>query len=1010
MRRSLLLILAFIAVHFSFAQPRCGNELHTTQIFGLQRVVRPKTKPRLKALRSKATSSKSTQNDTLFIPVVFHVIFHDEESNLDFDIPLEESRFQQQLDSLNKDFARQNADTINTPDHFLEVVGKTNIQFVFAKQDPQGRPTTGIVRVQTPTQQFTLSERDRTRISNTSNWPSDQYLNIWVADFDVTSLGYAQFPISNAPGLEFEHRFSSNPKTDGVFMNYRYIGNNYVEDTDFNSVGRTLTHEIGHWLGLFHNFEGGCSITGDFIDDTPSQSSPHTNQCPADSSTDNSCAEEPAMFQNFMDYTQDVCMNLFTAMQVDRIDYVLSNTPRRKNILSSSGLNSPETFEVDLGIIASVSPQFIKCNNDFIPEITLINYGTTVITSFEVSLFINGELSETILINDENEEFTPIASFENYNLTFSELSSSTPTTELTYEIVSVNSDGKDDNATNDTFQKTSVTTDALSFNEDINTTFENNSFDSWIHINPNDNNNSWTTALAPNENTENSAAVLNYFGSSAAGTQDYLISPVIDLSEASSFSLSFDYAYSKIEQISTDGLMVMVSTDCGATFDYENIIWERWSSQLDPIESNEADFSPIGPGDWNNVTISLYNFLEEDEVVIAFVGFNGGGNNIYLDNIATNITYYNYDLSISSIENLPLTSCTESINSRVMIRNNGGETINSFILSTIIDSDTTTTTYDGLSLEKGAAFSISLRLEELDEDVTQINLQVNRPNGLFDENFSNNTRAIATTYNEVTDIVPFKVNFTNSFSYQDWSLIDRDQETSLEIYRPRDFRQRSLMFPYYSIEQLNKESWFISPILDLSEVDSASMKFKVSYAFNGLRDDRLQVLASDNCGNTYDYNFYDKKDDELKTKSTSAEWFPESDDDWREEVVDLSILAGESRVRIAFKGIGQNGNNIFVDDIEFFNTATPPIDIDEPIAVFPNPVRDEVNVLLNFNNRDDVTISIVSMSGQVMFEELMPNSLNQTYTIKNLDLSNGLYVLRISGSQTSQSRRIMILK
>ena len=167
------------------------------------------------------------------IPVVFHIIHEGGSEN----IPA--SWIRNQIDSLNKDYRRLNADTINTPSPFKQLSADCNVEFRLAQLDPNGNCTDGIVRVFS--QETNLGNDDSKALSY---WPSNKYLNIWVVKFidsqggAGTILGYAQFP-GFGPAA-----------TDGVMLRSDVVG--CIGPDPFNYKGRTLTHEVGHWLGLRH--------------------------------------------------------------------------------------------------------------------------------------------------------------------------------------------------------------------------------------------------------------------------------------------------------------------------------------------------------------------------------------------------------------------------------------------------------------------------------------------------------------------------------------------------------------------------------------------------------------------------------------------------------------------------------------------------------------------------------------------------------------------------------------
>ncbi|MFM7586946.1 MAG: M43 family zinc metalloprotease, partial [Bacteroidota bacterium] len=274
------------------------------------------------------------------IPIVFHVIYSNATENIST------AQILSQLQILNEDFARLNADTINTPAGFRPVAANTGIQFCLATRDPQGNSTTGIVRYSYPSgTNFTTSYVDGT-IKPATIWNPEQYFNFWIVPLSGSILGYAQFPVSSLPGLSG----SASANTDGVVCLHTSIGRPPANPfSGTYNAGRTATHEVGHYLGLRHIWgDGGCSVD-DYCGDTPASDAANYG-CPT---THVSCGTVD-MVQNYMDYTDDACMNIFTAEQRTRIRTVMENSPRRSNLRTSPAcqpLNSPPIAGISQGQI-----------------------------------------------------------------------------------------------------------------------------------------------------------------------------------------------------------------------------------------------------------------------------------------------------------------------------------------------------------------------------------------------------------------------------------------------------------------------------------------------------------------------------------------------------------------------------------------------------------------------------------------------------------------------------------
>lgn len=253
------------------------------------------------------------------IPVVVHVVYKNSAENIS------DAQIQTQLDVLNKDFRNLNADKLASTHAFFSLAQDAQIEFCLASIDPNGNTTTGITRTATSVNAFTDDDKVKFDSDGGKNaWNAKQYLNIWVCNLGNLILGYATLP----------EDLVSNLSIDGVVINYDAFGTIGTAAAPYNK-GRTTTHEIGHWLGLEHIWgdDNDCSGT-DHVDDTPNQEV-ETTTCPAGIVTDACNPTAPGiMYQNYMDYTDDACMVMFTNGQVERMQAALNLY--RTDLFSSS--------------------------------------------------------------------------------------------------------------------------------------------------------------------------------------------------------------------------------------------------------------------------------------------------------------------------------------------------------------------------------------------------------------------------------------------------------------------------------------------------------------------------------------------------------------------------------------------------------------------------------------------------------------------------------------------------
>ena len=287
--------------------------------------------------RSVERKAKSVSGD-ITVPVVVHVVYHETTQNIS------EAQIQSQLKVLNQDFRRRNPDRHQTPRDWQPLAADTRINFVLAKVDPQGNPTDGITRTYTPKPTFFPQDNGvKYRVKGgVDAWPTDQYLNIWVCPLGSGMLGYAQFPGGGAK------------ETDGVVISYKHFGTMGTVAPPFDG-GRTTTHEVGHWLNLRHIWgDGGCEVD-DHVADTPPASGP-THGC---ATYEESCSGAK-MVQNYMDYTDDACMNLFTQGQSARMRALFAPGGFRHAILRSPALQAPSPEPVAPPVVYLAPPRSPK--------------------------------------------------------------------------------------------------------------------------------------------------------------------------------------------------------------------------------------------------------------------------------------------------------------------------------------------------------------------------------------------------------------------------------------------------------------------------------------------------------------------------------------------------------------------------------------------------------------------------------------------------------------------------
>lgn len=596
--KKILLNAAFIVAIFSLnfgqeCQAQCLNDDHYFE--NLQQedpaaFLRAKEAIRM-ANTASSTPALNKKKQVYTIPVVFHIIHEYGEENIS------KEQIEDQMRILNEDFRRLNADASNTRSVFQSVAADCEIEFKLARKDPQGKCTDGIVRVYS-----SLTNNARDNVKAVSYWPSDRYLNVWVVktiqnssnDPGVITLGYAQFPWDRP----------SRPSTDGIVLRADYTGS--IGTAKVNSAGRTATHEIGHWLGLLHTFQGGCNPPGwgEQIQDTP----PVRESSSGCSLGANTCANDfpdlPDQVENYMDYSNGSCMNMFTQGQKNVMVSVIS--AYRSLLVSSSNA----TFT---GINAAPS----TCA----PVADLTNIRSTVCEGKQVSfnaLYYNGTPSTFTWTFDGG---TPATS-----------NATNPT--VTYNQAGVYKVSlKVENASG----ASTITRDSLvvvygaisKTAAPLMESFEQASFP------PND----WTLSTTNSSVNWELVKIAASHGSNSARVQINAQTPLnssaqlnmmpVDLAVIKDPVLNFDVAYAKLQTSSIDRIRVYASDDCGISW---VLIYQRAGVQMETGTTGTANFVPTS-NQWQGHSVNLKNYIGKRNLLLRFEAVTEQGGNLYLDNI-----------------------------------------------------------------------------------------------------------------------------------------------------------------------------------------------------------------------------------------------------------------------------------------------------------------------------------------------------------------------------------------
>lgn len=532
--------------------------------------------------RESESMTTTERGGVSIIPVVFHVIHANGAEN----IP--KSQIDEQIEILNKDFSLQNADAANIETFFLSRAANSELEFRLATKDENGNCTDGVVRVYSE-----LTHGADDNVKELSGWDNEKYLNVWVVasieleddDPNFVVAGYAYYP----------NVVNWGPEIDGIVIRADQVGE--------NDGSRTLTHEVGHYLGLPHTFNNGCSGNGDGISDTPPTAEANYGCDLGRNSCHNDSPDEKDNIQNHMDYSN--CRYMFTNGQKNRMHSSINQY--RSQLVSGSN-------NIATGVIGT--PPICVPKAEF--------------SSNTASVCAGG----TVTFTDESWNAEPTSwnwSFPGGNPASSNSASPTVTydTPGTYSVTLTSGTVTG----SDTKTKTSyihVSGDAEFTNAPYSEGFEDQgAFNNYWTVNNPTGSQTWSF-YSSTSYSGNSCVRMNNF-SAATGSVDELISPSYDLSNVMDAKLYFKMAYVQKTEENSDKLRVLFSTNCGQTW---VLRWVKVGSTLKTGNPQTSVFVPSSSSQWEEITVNLsQSIATSDNVRVKFEFTADGGNQLYIDDI-----------------------------------------------------------------------------------------------------------------------------------------------------------------------------------------------------------------------------------------------------------------------------------------------------------------------------------------------------------------------------------------
>jgi len=529
-----------------------------------------------------ASKKKPSSHAIKIIPIVVHVIHDGGSENIS------DSQIQVQIDVLNEDYGKMPG--TNGDGNGVD----TRVRLCLAKISPNGNCTNGIVRIKS-----TLTNHQsyqRSMLTDLSFWDNTRYLNIYV----VKSIGGGVGGYSSFPG--------GPPADDGIVVRHNRFGRT---GTAASLLGRTGTHEVGHWLGLYHTFHNGCGVDtcsdGDFICDTPPVDSPNYT-CTSINSCSNDSPDSNDQIENYMDYTPDACQDMFTNGQSVRMESTL-NTIRTliwsdSNLVSTgcdtAFISPPCTAVADF---VTLTPEVCVGNNVYFMDKSL-NYPTSWQWVFPGGT-PDSSNSQNPTINYDSVGTYPVT------LTVSDSTSSD--FKLINSYISVINPGFGD---------------SLSYLEDLEGGI---SPPVGITINNLDSGVTWELDSMASTSGKYSFKINNLINTNY-GSADEIVLPWFNFSSASPDStlyMSFNWAYARSDPSFSDEMFVLISTDCGKNFTQ---LYYKTGAALVTGPTQTTPFIPDS-SQWKSALINFLVYKTEPYVQVKIVNVTDAGNNLYIDDI-----------------------------------------------------------------------------------------------------------------------------------------------------------------------------------------------------------------------------------------------------------------------------------------------------------------------------------------------------------------------------------------
>ena len=922
-----------------------------------------------------------SQEPVYTLPIVVHVLHRDGE-RVGGQTNISKVYLEKMIEELNEHFSATHPRRIISPEFQDVDGGDIGIRFALARRDPNDLPTDGIIRVSLGGI-TDLSNLLNDAIQISSPWDQLRYINVWVAPYESLAdgrvLGAAYVPFSGyldglgrglVNTLGQGYTFAGIPSGDGIIITNTSVGGG----SPFANFDRptTFAHEVGHYLGLFHPWGGGapsepltqCNVD-DGCPDTPRIGEPTRlrGNVPCSALPNCSKGTEPQfpMAQNYMDYSPNRCRRMFSLCQRERMRTVLETTGWRRALWEKNDALTP----VDAALTQKVNNiGFTSANSSYngcpprvsFQDIDIANYGGNPINSIRVQFFIgdtpHGAVRE-IAFSPALVPTSRVTLFEEGERVNIPIPDDMYEGALSLRIMSVNGaeDTDDDYGRNTytiTVSRGRVENKLHALEFEVNEDGEEGV--NWVSDAEYEN----AFSIATGSNGNKLLRIHRTDEPSIEGLRSVTFaSPYMRVSEiinegGGAYALGVRLRYSYVADDFSEGDRLQV-----ALFDCDSGVLLYRLTDVDAATSHYPQGGEV-PHDRTfrdlhfPLDISRAGIGLGDLVQIAVTVTNGGGSDLFVDKLAFTRTLRSdlprVDLDISHLAYDPYVCETDEVfpfMRHIVDYVNHGKAYASVAHSiqeerrdvaltpyevfgnygTMSDPITLLSRNSSFIVYSGAGIRLDARPVFATEGFNRYFLDIHDTREGIDINPDNNSVRYSVYYTGQEPAPLSSAGVSETFSSDDFVWVpDLVGEGGGSGWQ-RNSEGFYMELPFWD-SGTEKDAYYrlISRRFDFSDVSGGEFIFRVAYSGTDTQNDVLRVYAVRSCGVSAGALLYEKSGDALNTStSTDVQWSPSVANDWRQESVDLTSLAGQDDIFILIVGIkgSDEGRTIHIDDLFF---------------------------------------------------------------------------------------------